>query len=208
MSLLEAAACGRPMVATDVPGCREIVRPGETGLLVPVDDRTRRSPPPSRRWPRRRSCARGMARPPAGSLSSASPPTRSAGRPLISIAVSWDDASRMNSAELGLIVVGSRRHQRGHHRAAAAVAAALRPRPSQRAVVAPRADAARRRHRRHRRDRRGARRGSRAAACADPASLALARSSPCRSSRWSAPPTTSGPSASRRACCCRRSPSA
>ena len=38
MSLLEAAACGRPMVATDVPGCREIVRPGETGLLVPVDD--------------------------------------------------------------------------------------------------------------------------------------------------------------------------
>jgi glycosyltransferase involved in cell wall biosynthesis len=38
MSLLEAAACGRPMVATDVPGCREIVKPGETGLLVPVDD--------------------------------------------------------------------------------------------------------------------------------------------------------------------------
>ena len=37
-SLLEAAACGRPMVATDVPGCREIVRPGETGLLVPYDD--------------------------------------------------------------------------------------------------------------------------------------------------------------------------
>jgi glycosyltransferase involved in cell wall biosynthesis len=37
-SLLEAAACGRPMVATDVPGCREIVRPDETGLLVPVDD--------------------------------------------------------------------------------------------------------------------------------------------------------------------------
>ena len=38
MSLLEAAACGRPMVATNVPGCREIVRPGETGLLVPPDD--------------------------------------------------------------------------------------------------------------------------------------------------------------------------
>jgi glycosyltransferase involved in cell wall biosynthesis len=37
-SLLEAAACGRPMVATDVPGCREIVRHDETGLLVPVDD--------------------------------------------------------------------------------------------------------------------------------------------------------------------------
>ena len=37
-SLLEAAACGRPMVATDVPGCREIVLPGQTGILVPYDD--------------------------------------------------------------------------------------------------------------------------------------------------------------------------
>jgi glycosyltransferase involved in cell wall biosynthesis len=37
LSLLEAAACGRPMVATDVPGCREIVIPWQTGLLVPPD---------------------------------------------------------------------------------------------------------------------------------------------------------------------------
>jgi glycosyltransferase involved in cell wall biosynthesis len=37
-SLLEAAACGRPMIATDVPGCREVAIPDETGLLVPVDD--------------------------------------------------------------------------------------------------------------------------------------------------------------------------
>jgi len=37
-ALIEAAACGRPMIATDVPGCREIVRRDETGLLVPARD--------------------------------------------------------------------------------------------------------------------------------------------------------------------------
>lgn len=37
-SLLEAAACGRPLIATDVPGCREVARPGVNALLVPVDD--------------------------------------------------------------------------------------------------------------------------------------------------------------------------
>jgi glycosyltransferase involved in cell wall biosynthesis len=40
MALVEAAACGRPLIATDVPGCREVVRPGETGLLVPFNDPT------------------------------------------------------------------------------------------------------------------------------------------------------------------------
>lgn len=34
-ALLEAAACARPIIAADMPGCREIARPGETGLLVP-----------------------------------------------------------------------------------------------------------------------------------------------------------------------------
>jgi glycosyltransferase involved in cell wall biosynthesis len=37
-SLLEAAACGRPLIATDVPGCREIVLNDRTGLLAPVED--------------------------------------------------------------------------------------------------------------------------------------------------------------------------
>jgi glycosyltransferase involved in cell wall biosynthesis len=37
-ALLEAAASGLPVVATDVPGCREIVRPGENGWLVPARD--------------------------------------------------------------------------------------------------------------------------------------------------------------------------
>ncbi|MCC6779366.1 MAG: AGE family epimerase/isomerase [Hyphomicrobiales bacterium] len=38
LSLLEAAACGRPIVATDVPGCRAIARAGVNGLLVPRGD--------------------------------------------------------------------------------------------------------------------------------------------------------------------------
>lgn len=37
-ALLEAAACERPLVAADVPGCREIVRNGVNGLLVPPRD--------------------------------------------------------------------------------------------------------------------------------------------------------------------------
>ena len=37
-ALLEAAACGRPIITTDTPGCREIVRDGENGILVPPRD--------------------------------------------------------------------------------------------------------------------------------------------------------------------------
>ena len=36
--LLEAASCGRAIVTTDVPGCREIVHHNENGLLVPPHD--------------------------------------------------------------------------------------------------------------------------------------------------------------------------
>lgn len=37
-TLIEAAACGRPIITSDVPGCREVVRNGGNGLLVPVRD--------------------------------------------------------------------------------------------------------------------------------------------------------------------------
>lgn len=36
--LIEAAACGRPLITTDVPGCREVVTHEQDGLLVPVRD--------------------------------------------------------------------------------------------------------------------------------------------------------------------------
>lgn len=35
-TLLEAAAMAKPLVATDVPGCREVVKDGYNGYLVPV----------------------------------------------------------------------------------------------------------------------------------------------------------------------------
>jgi glycosyltransferase involved in cell wall biosynthesis len=38
VALLEAAACGRPIIASDIAGCREIARANENALLVPVDD--------------------------------------------------------------------------------------------------------------------------------------------------------------------------
>jgi glycosyltransferase involved in cell wall biosynthesis len=40
-SAMEAAACGLPVVATDIRGCRQAVSHGQTGLLVPVRDPVR-----------------------------------------------------------------------------------------------------------------------------------------------------------------------
>lgn len=37
-SIMEAMASGKPVVATDIPGCRDQVVEGETGYLVPVGD--------------------------------------------------------------------------------------------------------------------------------------------------------------------------
>ena len=36
--LIEAAACGRPVVTTDVPGCRDAIEVNKTGILVKVKD--------------------------------------------------------------------------------------------------------------------------------------------------------------------------
>lgn len=38
MALLEAAACGRPIVTTDVPGCNDLIEDGVSGFLVPHND--------------------------------------------------------------------------------------------------------------------------------------------------------------------------
>jgi glycosyltransferase involved in cell wall biosynthesis len=40
-ALLEAAASGRPLVVTDVPGCREFVRDGVEGFVVPPQNHAR-----------------------------------------------------------------------------------------------------------------------------------------------------------------------
>ena len=39
-SLIEAGACGLALVATDVPGCRDVITNGQDGLLVPSRDST------------------------------------------------------------------------------------------------------------------------------------------------------------------------
>lgn len=39
-TILEAAACGRAILTTDVPGCRSFVRDGQDGMVVPADDAT------------------------------------------------------------------------------------------------------------------------------------------------------------------------
>ena len=36
--LIEAAACGRPVVTTDMPGCRDAINPEVSGILVPPRD--------------------------------------------------------------------------------------------------------------------------------------------------------------------------
>jgi glycosyltransferase involved in cell wall biosynthesis len=37
-AMLEAAACGRPLIVTDIPGCRHFVRDGIEGRVIPPND--------------------------------------------------------------------------------------------------------------------------------------------------------------------------
>jgi glycosyltransferase involved in cell wall biosynthesis len=37
-AMLEAAGCGRPLIVTDVPGCRHFVRNDVEGIVIPVDN--------------------------------------------------------------------------------------------------------------------------------------------------------------------------
>lgn len=38
LALAEAAAAGRPIITTDLPGCRDTVVPGDSGVLIPAKD--------------------------------------------------------------------------------------------------------------------------------------------------------------------------
>jgi len=38
VALLEAMACGKPSVATNIPGSRDVIEHGVSGLLVPPED--------------------------------------------------------------------------------------------------------------------------------------------------------------------------
>ena len=92
------------MIATDVPGCREIVIPGETGLLVPYDDAAALADAIETLADVARAARAVMARRRAGSPSSASRPRPSAGRRLIFIAVSWDEAAGANRRRCGSLI--------------------------------------------------------------------------------------------------------
>ena len=37
-ALIEAAAASRAVITTDVPGCRDVIIPDKSGILVPVKD--------------------------------------------------------------------------------------------------------------------------------------------------------------------------
>ncbi len=75
--LIEAMACGLPVIATDYPGVRAVVDDGETGIVVPPGDAgacRRRDRPARRPTPRR---GRGWERPDGRRRSASGPGPRS-----------------------------------------------------------------------------------------------------------------------------------
>ena len=79
-SLLEAAACGGRIVATDVPGCRAVARAGVNALLAPPDDAAALADA-IERWRRMPRCAGASARRAAGWPRTSSRANASAARP-------------------------------------------------------------------------------------------------------------------------------
>ena len=79
-SLVEAAAAGRPIVATDVAGCREVVRDGQEGILVPLGDIDAAGAGARRRLPPIRTCAIGWVPQRTHAFMSGLPPTPSGKR--------------------------------------------------------------------------------------------------------------------------------
>ena len=86
-SLVEAAAAGRPIVATDVPGCREVARDGQEGILVPLGD-SDGGAGAHRRWPPIKRCGSGSAPRRTRGSWSASPP-RPSGKPSAIFTARW-----------------------------------------------------------------------------------------------------------------------
>ena len=74
-SAMEAAACGLPVVATDIRGCRQVVSHGQSGLLVPLHDPVRR--PRQLRSSRVTRLGAGRWAPPVGAKPRPSSTTRS-----------------------------------------------------------------------------------------------------------------------------------
>jgi hypothetical protein len=79
-SLLEAGASGRAIVATDVPGNRELVIPTARPASLCRQASPRRWPPPSSGWCVTLRCAPGWV-PPRGGVSNANLPTRTSSAP-------------------------------------------------------------------------------------------------------------------------------
>ena len=163
LSLLEAAACGRAIVATDVPGCREIARAGLNALLVPVDDAQALADAVQRLAQdaalRAKFAAAGRA---LVEREFAEPPGGRRDREIISrhaIVARLNRFRRFQSVthcngrqsrrmgDPSRDGGGGRSHQRGAHCRAASLARALRAGAAQCALLAQAADPARRRHR-------------------------------------------------------------